>query len=128
MCHSWHTYTSAELVIEFHFTLRMTKEFERWHAEQSLVDRVRIAARLKALVEGGFGNSRSLGAGLFELKWRNGMRVYFSRKRVAGVDVFVLWGGFKGSQDADISKARVLKMRSEHEAEIEERGKEENES
>jgi putative component of toxin-antitoxin plasmid stabilization module len=56
-----------------------------------------------------------LGDGLFELKWRSGMRVYYSRRRVAGVDVIVVWGGFKGTQDAGIAKARSLKDRYEAE-------------
>ena len=113
---------------EFHFMLRRTKEFGRWYASQDGRDRVRIDARLEEATKGHFGTSRSLSEGLFELKWKNGMRVYFSRKRVAGIDIFVLWGGFKGNQDSDISKARYLKARSEHEAENEEREKRGDES
>lgn len=54
---------------------------------------------------------------MFELKWNNGMRVYYSRKKIKNVDTIVLWGGFKGTQRADISKARKLKMRCEYELE-----------
>lgn len=115
-------------MIEFRFVLKITKEFERWHAALSGDDRVRISARLDEIRLGRFGISRSLGSGLLELKWKNGLRVYFSRKRVAGIDIFVLWGGFKGTQQNDISKARRLKTRSEHEAESEGREKNENES
>ena len=101
---------------EFHFALKRTTEFGRWYETLCLSDQARVDGRLDDMIEGRFGFSRSLGDGLFELKWKNGMRVYFSRKRVAGIDIFVLWGGYKGTQRADIAKARRLKTRSEHEA------------
>lgn len=108
-------------MIEFHFVLRRTREFGRWYLGLSSCDQVRIDGRLDAMIDGHFGVSRALGLGLFELKWTNGMRVYYSRKRVADIDIFILWGGFKGTQGADIDKARRLKERSEHEAQNEER-------
>ena len=103
----------------FSFALQRTKEFGRWYSEQDGRDRLRLDARIQAMILGEFVDSKSLSDGLFELRWRSGMRVYFSRKRVANIDIFVLWGGFKGTQNTDIAKARVLKMRSEYEAEIE---------
>lgn len=50
------------------------------------------------------------------------MRVYYSRKRIGEVDTIVLWGGFKGSQRADIRKARALKERYENELKEESEG------
>ena len=64
---------------------------------------------------GVFINSKSLKGGLFELKWKNGIRVYYSRKKIKGVDGTVLWGGFKGTQAKDIKKARRIKLRYEDE-------------
>lgn len=96
-------------------TLWMTPEFARWREELSQDLRRRIAARFDFLRQGHLGDSRSLGEGLFELRWKIGLRVYYSRKRIAGVDVIVVWGGFKGTQDADIAKARRLKDRYEAE-------------
>jgi len=69
------------------------------------------------MMAGYFGDSRSLGEGLFELKWKNGMRVYYSRKRIGKIDTIVLWGGFKGTQTTDIKKARSIKARYERELE-----------
>ena len=43
------------------------------------------------------------------------MRVYYSRKKIAGVNVIVLLGGFKGTQAKDIKKARIIKQRYEDE-------------
>ena len=100
---------------EFFLTLRKTNEFLHWYDSLSVIHQVRIDSRLENLRNLHFGLSRSLGNGLFELKWKNGLRVYFSRKRIAGFDVIVLWGGFKGTQDADIAKSYRLKMRYEHE-------------
>ena len=65
-------------------------------------------------IHGDFSSSRNLQNGLFETKWKNGMRVYHSRKRIADADVIVLWGGFKGTQERDIPKARGIKRRYEN--------------
>ena len=97
-------------------TLWMTPEFIDWREQLHPQPRARLISRFDFLRSGHFGDSRSLGDGLFELRWRNGMRVYYSRRRVAGVDAIVVWGGFKGTQDADIAKARRLK--DHYEAEL----------
>jgi len=99
-----------------------TPEFDAWYGSLRDTERTRIDARLDRLKIGHLGSSRDLGEGLFELKWVNGMRVYYSRKRIGEVDTIVLWGGFKGSQKADIRKARALKERYENELEKESEG------
>jgi putative addiction module killer protein len=70
--------------------------------------RFRVQARIMKLVDfSHFGSARSLGDGLFELKFKKlggGIRVYYG---VAdGILVVLLSGGNKGRQQADISKAR----------------------
>jgi len=102
---------------EINLILKKTVEFGHWYHSLTDTERTRVDARLDHMTSGYFGNSRSLGNGLFELKWTNGMRVYFSRKKINQIDTIVLWGGFKGTQQADISKARKLKVRYEHELE-----------
>ena len=62
--------------------LKATSEFTKWHESLTPGLRRRIAARFDNIRVGNFVNSRSLGEGLFELKWKIGMRVYFSRKRI----------------------------------------------
>lgn len=94
-----------------------TPEFNGWHGSLRDTEQARIDARLDRLKIGHLGSSRDLGEGLFELKWGNGMRVYYSRKRIGEVDTIVIWGGFKGSQKADIRRARALKERYENELE-----------
>lgn len=95
--------------------LRRTPEFGAWYFSQDPITRLRVDHRLEKAAAGHFGDSRSLGEGLFELRWRNGLRVYFTRRRVREIDTWVLWGGWKGTQNADIAKARILKARHEGE-------------
>ena len=52
------------------------------------------------------GDAKHLGEGLSELRWKNGLRVYFAR--VANRVVLLLHGGGKNDQKNDIKKARVL--------------------
>ena len=103
--------------MEFCLTLRRTRQFGRWYDALPAGHQTRVDARLDEMMLGRFGDSRSLGEGLLEMRWTNGLRVYYSRKRISGIDVLVLWGGFKGSQERDIAKARHLKERYEHEFE-----------
>jgi len=102
---------------EIRLTLKKTEEFGHWYHSLTDTERTRVDARLDHMTIGYFGNSRSLGNGLFELKWNNGMRVYYSRKKIKNIDTIVFWGGFKGTQKSDISKARKLKVRYEYELE-----------
>lgn len=104
MCLLWHNlYMSKSL------TIKKTNQFGEWYESVTATEKARIDARLERLIAGFFGNSKSLGSGLFELKWNSGMRVYYSRKRIKDIDTIVLWGGFKGTQQKDIAKARRLK-------------------
>ncbi len=89
--------------------LLLTREFLAWREELDPVLRNRVANRLEHLAMGHLGDSRSLGEGLFELRWRMGMRLYYTRRRIGGVDSIILIGGFKGTQHGDIAKARTLR-------------------
>ncbi len=103
----------------FPLRLLQTPEFESWCG--SLADDLqsRIHGRLNFLVWGHFGNSKALGDGIYELKWKNGLRVYYTRRRLGDIDTIVLWGGFKGTQDADIARSRRLRIKYENELKTE---------
>ena len=82
-------------------------EFERWLSTES--------AKIQALVESRvfrienydhFGDAKHLNEGLSELRWKNGLRVYFAR--VGNRIVLLLHGGGKNDQKNDIKKARIL--------------------
>ena len=79
------------------------------------LDRMRILARIDRLAAGNFGDSKSVGSGVQELRIHHGpgYRVYFTR--CDDVIVLLLTGGDKSSQSKDIEKARkfFLEFKSE---------------
>jgi putative addiction module killer protein len=89
--------------------VRETVVFRRWL--DKLYDenaRRRIAVRIRRLAEGNFGDVRSVGGGVSELRidYGPGYRVYFTRR---GVElILLLAGGDKRTQWKDIETARAL--------------------
>lgn len=66
-----------------------------------------IRKRLLAIQESGyFGDCKSLGDGLFELRGNNGRRIYFTR--VGEKRLLMLLGGLKNEQEKQIKKARHM--------------------
>jgi putative addiction module killer protein len=67
--------------------------------------RAKIVVRIDRLSLGNFGDCKSLGNGLFELRidWGPGYRVYYAP--VGGACVLLLGGGDKRKQSADIKRA-----------------------
>ena len=96
-------------------SLAATREFEAWYRLLGDTEKTRIDARLERMSLGHLGDSKSLGERLFELRWKNGMRVYYSRRRIRRADVIVVWGGTKSTQRSDIKRARRLKAIYEEE-------------
>lgn len=86
-----------------------TKPFGKWFSKLKDIEaKAQIRKRIRQAEEGNFGNYRSLGSGVFELKiFKNpGYRIYF------GIDgdnlMIILMAGDKSSQDRDIEKAKEL--------------------
>ena len=91
------------------YRLQYTAIFEKWL--KSLRDvraRQLIKIRLDRLLVGNFGDSRSLGQGLFELKihYGPGYRVYYVTR--SHEVVILLCGGDKSSQARDIRMAQKM--------------------
>ena len=89
--------------------VRQTREFVAWRASlRDVVARRRIGARIDRLAFGNFGDAKSVGEKVFELRldFGPGYRVYFARHgdRI----VILLCGGDKGSQARDIARAQAL--------------------
>ena len=86
--------------------------FENWYDKlDSLLQRA-IDARITRLAVGNFGDHKSVGDGVFELRIPKGpgLRVYYGLK---GTEIVVLiGGGDKGSQRKDIQKAKDGQMKS----------------
>lgn len=75
---------------------------------QDKVIQQRILVRLDRVMEGNFGDHKSLGENLWELRmvFGGGTRVYYGYR---GKDlILLLGGGNKSSQERDIKKARLL--------------------
>lgn len=65
-----------------------------------------VMVRLLRLHNGNLGDCKSLRGGLYELRFRNGLRIYYTNTEKETVVLF--YGGGKKSQTADIAKARQL--------------------
>ncbi len=91
------------------YQIDQTETFRAWL--DSLRDpkgKGRILARLTAAMQGNFGDCRSVGRGVFEMRIHvgPGYRVYFTR---TGSTVYLLLcGGDKDTQAKDIKKAQEL--------------------
>lgn len=95
----------AYLMIE----VLQTDVFRRWM--DRLDDRVvrnRIVARLDRAASGNFGDWKSVGGGVSEMRIAHGpgYRVYFTRR--GNRMIIILAGGTKRTQDADIRRATEM--------------------
>lgn len=88
--------------------LERTPEFKKWFDKEAEKSKAQIAARLKNVeLHNYFGDHKSLGDGLLELRWKNGRRVYYSLVMKEELTL-VLLGGLKNAQKKDIQKARKI--------------------
>ncbi|NOG70393.1 type II toxin-antitoxin system RelE/ParE family toxin [Roseicella sp. DB1501] len=86
-----------------------TSEFKNWlSALRSGTGRAAIAKRVVRLRSGNFGDAKSVGGGVSELRIAvgPGYRVYFTRR--GQTIVVLLCGGDKDSQSRDIAKAQAM--------------------
>jgi putative addiction module killer protein len=91
------------------FSVRQTQPFASWLGGlRDDIARARIAARLRRLEGGHFGDTRSIGDGVRELRLHHGpgFRVYFAQRGEALI--LLLCGGDKSSQRRDIEAAKQM--------------------
>ena len=82
--------------------------FESWYESLDSILQRAVDARLTRLAVGNFGDHKSVGGGVFELRIPKGpgYRVYYG---LQGSEIVVLiGGGDKGSQKKDIKRAYEL--------------------
>ena len=92
-----------------------TPTFTRWiEGMRDRAARVRIATRIQRFAMGNAGDVKPIGGGLSELRihYGPGYRVYL--KQQGDVVVILLCGGDKGTQAADVAKAKLLAKETYH--------------
>ena len=95
--------TSARLEVRF------TAEARRWiDGLRDRIARDKVVTRLDALSAGRFGDWKSVGDGVSELRihYGPGYRLYFTRR--GDVVIVVLLGGDKDGQSRDIARAKAI--------------------
>jgi putative addiction module killer protein len=90
------------------FDVQVTQGFEEWLDRLDKSVQGRIAARLRKLQRGLWGDCKSVGGGVIELRehFGAGYRIYVVER--GNRLVVVLAGGDKSSQQADIARAIEL--------------------
>ena len=80
---------------------------EWFESIRDLKTRTRIQDRLDRIESGNLGDYRSVGEGVFELRFQfgTGYRIYFGQ--VGNTIVLLLCGGDKSSQNRDIKRAKA---------------------
>lgn len=89
--------------------VRRTAEFIDWLVNlRDVAGRARIAKRIDRIAAGNFGDAKSVGDGVSELRFTfgPGYRVYYARR--GDVVVILLCGGDKDSQARDIERAKAM--------------------
>ena len=103
------TNTGNLCIISYMFEIRTTAEFIDWlNGLRDVEGRARIAKRLDRLGQGNFGDAKSGGGGVSELRFAfgPGYRVYYTVR--GQVVVILLCGGDKSSQARDIERAMAM--------------------
>lgn len=96
--------------------VRRTAEFIDWLTGlRDIPARARIAKRIDRIGQGNFGDAKSVGDGVSELRFTfgPGYRVYYTRR--GNVVVVLLCGGDKASQGRDIERAKAMAQEIEAE-------------
>ena len=94
--------------LEIYRALNGQAPFTEWFESiRDLKTRTQIQSRIDRIKSGNFGDHRSVGDGVFELRFRSGpgYRIYFGQ--VGNTIVLLLCGGDKSSQSRDIERAKA---------------------
>lgn len=89
------------------YFLYTTGEYDDWFARESPKAKLQIEKRLSHLKnEGHFGDHKRLDDLIWELRWKNGRRLYYAL--IPENNVLLLLGGNKNGQDKDIAQAKKI--------------------
>ncbi|MFN8943937.1 MAG: hypothetical protein ACK5WZ_04855 [Pseudobdellovibrionaceae bacterium] len=83
------------------------KEFATWYDAQTVKIQAQIDSRLEKIRDFGYyGHVRKLSSLLYEIKFNNGNRIYYTEKVIDGKVLILILGGNKNGQNKDIKKAQ----------------------
>lgn len=94
---------------EYVYKVLQTETYKKWFRKlRDDVAKRNITLRIERMKNGNFGDSKTVGEGVFELRIDvgKGYRVYFKNN---GKEIIILLvGGSKSSQDVDIKTAKKM--------------------
>ena len=91
------------------YKVKKSTHFEKWmNSLKDLKGKITIARRIERMSNGNFGDAKSVGNGISELRITVGpaYRVYFTK--LDDRLIVLLIGGDKSTQSKDITKAKML--------------------
>ena len=89
------------------YTIYNTREYEVWLEQQPGKSQAQIRERLSHIQDDGyFGSHKDVDSNVWELKWKNGRRVYYAL--IPEKKVLLLLGGNKNGQSKDINQAKKI--------------------
>lgn len=95
------------VIIKKNYKFLKTPDYQQWLGQETFRSQIQIADRLSKIeIEGYFGDHKSLGDNIWELKWVNGRRLYYAY--LPEFNILLLLGGNKNGQNKDITKAKKI--------------------
>jgi len=91
------------------YEIKSTKIFSQWLLKlKDMKGRIAVARRIERMEHGNFGDVKSVGTSISELRIQTGpgYRVYFTKREER--IIILLVGGDKSTQSKDIEKAKKL--------------------
>jgi putative addiction module killer protein len=89
------------------YEIKKTIQYNDWLETQSAKSQVQISKRLSKIEQDGhFGTIRDVDDAVWELKWKNGRRVYYVY--IPEAKILLLLGGGKNGQSYDIAQAKKV--------------------
>lgn len=89
------------------YTIYNTPEYDEWLKTQPAKSQVQIRQRISHIQDNGyFGEHKNVEDGVWELKWKNGRRIYYAY--IPEKKILLLLGGNKNGQGKDIHQAKKI--------------------
>ncbi len=90
--------------IKIYKTLSGKEPYLDWYLSLDNSQKILVMKRLQRIKIDNYGDCKLLGVGLNELRFKNGIRIYFAE--IANIIILLLSGGDKKRQSKDIKNAK----------------------